>query len=198
MKYETKNIGDSDYFLLDLDQRAVDLRVMEDMDAGVDVYYDRRWEETDILAEWLELNHDVYAGKRVLVLGAGVGSETVVLGRLADKIYLNDLSPIALDLCGMQLVKNGVVDFECLLGRYEEIDLPEVDVIVASFLVYNKETLRAMRAFMKESHSDFILMNGNLPDFMKCLKKLDHELIFDEEGAMCVLFKEGGSLKDKG
>ncbi len=119
MKYETKKIGDTEYFLLDLDQREVDLRVMEDMDAGVDVYYDRRWEETDILAEWLERNHDVYAGKRVLVLGAGVGSETVVLGRLADKLYLNDLSPIALELCEMQLVKHGVVDFDCLPGRYE-------------------------------------------------------------------------------
>ncbi|MGJ8655128.1 MAG: hypothetical protein ACSHX6_01655 [Akkermansiaceae bacterium] len=189
MKYETKEIGGVGYALLDLDQRAVELKVMEDMDAGVDVYYDRRWEVTGLLAEWLEGNHGVYAGKRVLVLGAGVGIETAVLGRLAGSLFINDLSATALELCGGQLRENGVDDFGVLLGRYEEIDLPEVDLIVASFLVYNKETLRAMRAFMEENGCDFILMNENLPDFMKCLRELDHEVIFEEEGAMCVLFK---------
>lgn len=189
MKYETRKIGGVRYELLDLDQRAVDLRVMEDMDAGVDVYYDRRWEVTGLLTEWLEANHAQYKDKRVLVLGAGVGIETAVLGRLAERLFINDLSATALELCGEQLRENGVDDFGTLLGRYEEIDLPEVDLIVASFLVYNKETLKAMRAFMEGNGCDFILMNENLPDFMKCLKELNHEVIFADEGAMCVLFK---------
>ena len=90
MKYETEKIGSEEYLLLDLDQRAVELRVMEDMDAGVDVYYDRRWEVTGLLTEWLEGNHGVYEGKRVLVLGAGVGIETAVLGRLAGRLFIND------------------------------------------------------------------------------------------------------------
>lgn len=188
MRYETREIGGVGYELLDLDQRAVELRVMEDMDAGVDVYYDRRWEVTGLLAEWLEGNLSVYADKRVLVLGAGVGIETAVLGRLAERLFINDLSTTALELCGEQLRKNGVENFGTLLGRYEEIDLPEVDLIVASFLVYNKETLRAMRGFMESNECQFILMNENLPDFMKCLKELKHEVIFEEEGAMCVLF----------
>lgn len=188
MKYTKKRIGEHGYFLLDLDQRAVELRVMEDMDAGVDVYYDRRWEVTGFLTEWLEENHDVYKGKRVLVLGAGVGIETAVLGRLASKLFINDLSSTALALCSEQLGENEVHGFDTLLGKYEDIELPEVDLIVASFLVYNKETLRAMRAFMAENQCAFILMNENLPDFMKCLRELTHEVIFEEEGAMCVLF----------
>ena len=59
---------------------------------------------------------------------------------------------------------------------------------MASFLVYNKETLRSMRAFMEENGCDFILMNENLPDFVRCLRELKHEVIFEDEGAMCVLF----------
>jgi len=69
------------------------------MDAGVDVYYDRRWEVTSILTDWLEKNHSQYEGKRVLVLGAGVGAETLVLGRLAEKVYLNDLMAIRITKC---------------------------------------------------------------------------------------------------
>ncbi len=187
MKYIEKQIGEVGYLLIDLDQKAVERRVIADMDAGVDVYYDRRWEVTDLLTDWLEKNHDVYAGKRVLVLGAGVGAETVVLGRLSKQLFVNDLSPTALELCGEQLVRNEVSDFGVLLGRYEELDLPEVDVIVASFLVYNKETLKAMRAFVREKGCQFILMNENLPDYQKFLTETQHEVIFEAEGAVCVL-----------
>jgi predicted nicotinamide N-methyase len=190
MKSESTKIGDTEDFLLDLYQRSVERRVMEDMDAGVDVYYDRRWEVTGFMAEWLEANRDIYEGKRVLILGAGVGVETVVLGKSASKLYINDLSPTALELCSEQLLKNEVLGFETLLGKYEDIDLPEVDLIVASFLVYNTETLGAMRVFMKENDCAFILMNGNLPEFMTCLSELNHELIFEAESSMCVLFKK--------
>ena len=191
MKYEVSQIGSDDYLLLDLDQREVELKVMADMDAGVEVYYDRRWEVTASLTSWLEDHHAVYAGKRVLVIGAGVGIETAVIGRLAQKLFINDLSPVALELCSAQLEKNGVDNFEALLGRYEEIELPEVDLIVASFLVYNKETLGAMRKFMSENNCSFILMNENLPDFVRCLKEIPNEVLFEEEGAMCVMFKDG-------
>lgn len=191
MKYEVSQIGSDDYLLLDLDQREVELKVMADMDAGVEVYYDRRWEVTASLTSWLEDHHAVYAGKRVLVIGAGVGIETAVIGRLAQKLFINDLSPVALELCSAQLEKNGVDNFEALLGRYEEIELPEVDLIVASFLVYNKETLGAMRKFMSENNCSFILMNENLPAFVRCLKEIPNEVLFEEEGAMCVMFKDG-------
>jgi len=191
MKYEVSQIVSNDYLLLDLDQREVELKVMADMDAGVEVYYDRRWEVTAYLTSWLEDHHAVYAGKRVLVIGAGVGIETAVIGRLAQKLFINDLSPVALELCSAQLEKNGVDNFAALLGRYEEIELPEVDLIVASFLVYNKETLGAMRKFMSENNCSFILMNENLPDFVRCLKEIPNEILFEEEGAMCVMFKDG-------
>lgn len=188
MNYLRTEIGGQNYFLLDLDDKAVERRIIADMDAGVDVYYDRRWEVTDLLTAWLEDHHEVYEGKRVLVLGAGVGAETVVLGRLTEKLYLNDLSPVALELCAEQLVSNGIMNHEALLGRYEELEIPKLDLIVASFLVYNAETLNAMRLFMETNDCEFILMNENLTEFKKILTDIKHEVIFVSDGAMCVRF----------
>ena len=188
MKYIKKEIKDTEYFLLDLDQKAVEKRIIADMDAGVDVYYDRRWEVTELLTDWLEAHHEVYEGKRVLVLGAGVGAETLVLGKLVEKLFINDLSPTALELSAEQLDFNGIGNHEALLGRYEDVEIPKVDLIVASFLVYNKETLTAMRAFMETNDCEFILMNENLKEFKKFLTEAQHEVVFESEGAMCVKF----------
>lgn len=188
MIYKTTTIGQADYQLLDLDQKSVEKRIIQDMDAGVEVYYDRRWEVTESLTAWLEANHSFYMGKRALVLGAGVGAETLVLGRLAEKIYINDLSPTALELCAEQMDYNGLGNYETLLGRYQEIDLPTVDIVVASFLVYNRETLDAMRSFMADNDAQFILMNENLKEFKSLLKEFPHDLIFEVEGASCVKF----------
>ncbi len=192
MKYIRKQIGEYEYSLLDLDQKMVERRIIADMDAGVDVYYDHRWEVTDLLTDWLENHHEVYARKRVLVLGAGVGAETLVLGRLADTLYINDLSPTALELCVEQLDYNKIKNHASLLGRYEDLEIPKVDLIVASFLVYNKETLLAMQAFMQMRYCDFILMNENLKEFKKVLTEIDHDVIFEEDGSMCVRFVRGG------
>lgn len=187
LRYIDSKIGKVTYRLLDLDQKLVDREVIADMDAGVDVYYDRRWEVTSILTDWLEKNHSQYEGKRVLVLGAGVGAETLVLGRLAEKVYLNDLSSIALKLCGWQMEHNGYKNYEVLKGLYEQITLPKVDVILASFLVYNKETLAAFRTFIRNAGCQFILMNENLKEFQQLLIELEHEVLFEVDGAKCVL-----------
>lgn len=187
MKYHEIEIGEVVYRLLDLDQKAVERRVIEDMEAGVDVYYDRRWEITETLTTWLEKNHSSYQGKDILVLGAGVGAETLVLARLAKKIYLNDLSPTAIALCVEQLEENDMQNYETLLGRYEGLELPQVDMVVASFLVYNAETLSAIRLFIKDMQCQFLLMNENLKEFQKLLSELEHEIVFEVAGAKCVL-----------
>jgi len=188
MIYRKTVIGETEYYLLDLDQKAVEKRIIQDMDAGVEVYYDRRWEVTEFLTRWLENNQSYYFEKRAMVLGAGVGAEALVLGRLTEKVYLNDLSSTALELCAEQMDYNKLINYEILLGRYQEIELPVVDIVVASFLVYNRETLNAMRTFMAENHAKFILMNENLKEFKSLLKEFNHELIFEVEGASCVMF----------
>jgi len=187
MKYHKTIIGSSEYFLLDLDQKVVEKRVIEDMESGVDVYYDRRWEITSHLTNWLEANHSVFQEKNVLVLGAGIGEETLVLGSRAKKIFLNDLSSTALELCVAQLQKNEIKNYEVLLGRYEQLELPSVDLVVASFLVYNSETLKAIRVFIKEMNCRFLLMNENLKEFQKLLVEFEHEIVFEVEGAKCVM-----------
>lgn len=180
-------MGDQKYDLMNLDHPYVEKRVIAEMEQGVDVYYDTRWEITEVLTRWLSENVDTYADKKVLILGAGVGAETLVLAKHADRIWINDLAPTALKLCGEQLDQNKLHNHTSLLGRYEELELPKVDLVVASFLVYNKETLTAMRAFMKANECEFILMNEPLAEFKQCLKTEPHQLLFQEEDAICVL-----------
>ncbi|MDA8991996.1 class I SAM-dependent methyltransferase, partial [Akkermansiaceae bacterium] len=145
--WKEEQVGKDNYQLMNLSHPEVDLRVIAEMEAGVDVYYDRRWGATAILTDWMGENLDVIRNKRILILGAGVGAETLILGSYGKHVWINDLAPVALELCGEQMEKNDLENFTTLVGRYEDLDLPEVDLVVASFLIYNKETYEAMRSF---------------------------------------------------
>ena len=181
-------IGSETFSLMDLTHPRVEKEIIAEMKTGVAVYYDQRWEATGILTDWLAQNTDLFVGKKVLILGAGVGAETLILGRHASQIWVNDLSPTALALCQEQLAENGINTATSLCGRYEELDLPEVDLVVASFLVYNAETYRAMSSFMDDHKGQIILVNERLAPFPKLLKERAHQILFEEGAALGVLF----------
>ncbi|MDA7863254.1 class I SAM-dependent methyltransferase [Akkermansiaceae bacterium] len=188
--WKEEQVGKDNYQLMNLSHPEVDLRVIAEMEAGVDVYYDRRWGATAILADWMGENLDVIRNKRILILGAGVGAETLILGSYGKHVWINDLAPVALELCGEQMEKNDLENFTTLVGRYEDLDLPEVDLVVASFLIYNKETYEAMRSFMKQQQKcDLILVNERLDPFPKFLNEEAHEIVFEKDGAVGVLLK---------
>ncbi len=172
--------------LLNLDHSKVEKRIIDDMSQGTEVFYDRRWEITAELNSWLGSQLDLFRNKRVLVLGAGIGAETVLLGKFADHLWINDLSPVALELCGEQLKQNGITNFSPLPGRYESLTLPEVDLVVACFLVYNTETLKAMQAYLAEQSATFILVNEALPAFHTLLKNHPHQQLFQQHNAIGV------------
>ena len=175
---------------MNLTHPRVEKEIIADMAAGVAVYYDQRWETTGVLTDWLASNTDLFRGKRVLALGAGIGAETLILGRHASHIWINDLSSTALSLCQEQLAENGITNATSLPGRYEQLDLPEVDLVVASFLVYNADTYRAMSAFMDQHQADIILVNERLAPFPKLLKERPHEILFEKDAALGILFSE--------
>ncbi len=190
--WEETSIGQEQYTLMNLEHPNVEARVRSDMDAGVAVYYDRRWSITTVLTAWLLENVEVFRGKRVLVLGAGVGAEALVLARHGAHVWVNDLAPAALELCAEQLNENGLHNYTELLGRYESIDFPEVDLVVAGFLIYNKDTLAAMRAFLARHPGDVLLVNERLKAFRTFLKTEPHEVIFDlDDGSVGILIKGG-------
>lgn len=190
--WEETSIGQEQYTLMNLEHSHVEALVRSDMDAGVAVYYDRRWSITTVLTAWLLEHVDVFRGKRVLVLGAGVGAEALVLARHAEHVWVNDLAPAALELCAEQLNQNGLHNYTELLGRYEAIDFPEVDLVVAGFLIYNKDTLAAMRAFLARHQGDVLLVNERLKAFRSFLKSEPHEVIFDlDDGSVGILIKGG-------
>lgn len=170
-------VGGESYRLLDLAHPSFGDRVMDEMRTGVAVYYDRRWEVTDGIAEWLLENRERIEGKRVFVPGAGVGLETLVIGRHCRHLYFNDLSPLSLALCAEQLRENGITEFTALPGRHEALELPPADLMIGSFLVYNRETLRAMLALVGRFSGPVILMNESLPDFRKFLDGLERPFV---------------------
>jgi hypothetical protein len=165
-------VGGEDYQLLNLDHPDVEARILREMRAGVEVYYDRRWEATGVFAEWLLAHQEWMVGKRILAVGAGVGLETVVLGRHGRKLFINDLAPVALELCREQLAQNGVAGVETVPGRLEEVVFPEVDLVVACFLVYNPETRKAVRALAERRIAPVLLVNESLTDFRRLLVDL--------------------------
>lgn len=183
-------IGENQFFLMNLDHPFVEARVIAEMESGVDVYYDRRWGATGILTQWMAQNLPYFQEKRVLALGAGVGAETLILGKYAEHIWINDLAPAALELCAEQMEKNDLANFTNLLGRYEDLALPEVDLVVGGFLIYNDDTLAAMEAFLASHAGDVILVNERLAPFPKFLKEHEHEIIFDIDGAVGVLLSK--------
>lgn len=188
--FETTLIGRESFSLMNLNHPRVEEEIIAEMSRGIAVYYDVRWETTGVFTDWLAGNRDLFHQKRVLVLGAGVGAETLILGRHARHLWINDLSPTALSLCEEQLAENGITDTTFLPGRYEQLDLPEVDLVVGSFLVYNGDTYRAMNTFMDSHRADFILVNEALAPFPKILRERAHEILFEEGPAIACLIKE--------
>lgn len=175
---------------LNLDHPCVIARVMDDLDAGIAVYYDRRWAVTDHCCRFFLAEPTWVADRTVLVLGAGVGLETLVLGRLCRKLYINDVAPAALRLCTLQLRRNGIRNVTSLPGRYEHVHLPSVDLIVGCFLVYNRETSAAMRQVLACCPSPILLMNDNLPCFRTLLRQTSRQVrsLLPDEDIPCCLF----------
>ena len=174
---------------MDLTHPKVEKKIMDEMSVGFDVYYDVRWEITGALTDWLSENLDLFRHKRVLILGAGVGAETLILGRYAKHIWINDLSATTITLCEEQLSENGITNATSLVGRYEQLDLPTVDLVVASFLVYNDDTYQSMSTFMDTHQGEVILVNEPLAPFPKLLSKRPHRVLFEEGSAIGVLFQ---------
>jgi predicted nicotinamide N-methyase len=163
---------------------------MGDLNAGTTVYYDRRWAVTDRCCRFFLAEPTWVADRTVVVLGAGVGLETLVLGRLCRKLYINDLSPTALRLCTLQLRRNGIRNVICLPGRYEHLFLPLVDLIVGCFLVYNRETGASMRQLLARCTPPVLLMNDNLPCFRTLLRKTSRQIrsLLPHDHKPCYLF----------
>jgi predicted nicotinamide N-methyase len=188
--WQTIDLAGHCFQALNLDHPEVEARVMRDMHAGIDVYYDRRWACTARLCRFLLENPAWVANRMVLVLGAGVGLETLVIGRLCRTLYINDLAPQALALCAEQLGQNGLRNFLTLPGHYETLDLPPVDLIVGSFLVYNQGTAAAMQQFLARPTPPVLLVNDNMAPLRKLLRETVRTVtnLLPADETPCLLF----------
>jgi len=187
-RWITRVVGNESFELLDLGHSDVEARIVCEMDAGIDVYYDRRWGATEIFARWVLEHPELVRGKRVLALGVGVGLETLALGRLCGHLFMNDLAPVSLELCAEQLRRNGIEHFTPLPGALESLVVPEVDLAVACFLIYGAETCAAMAAFVAKYPGEIVVANGPLPAFRDWLAGLPRpwESLFSVDAAQAI------------
>ena len=184
------SIAGQQFQLLNLEHPQISKKILAEMDAGIAVYYDCRWQATEIFSQQL-LQHPYWvADKSVCILGAGVGLETVIIGQLCQQLFLNDLAPVALELCAWQLRHNNINSFTLLPGNYKEITLPDVDLIVASFLIYNQDGAESMRQLLQQTSSAVLLMNELLPAFQKFLRTTPStpQQLFYQDSAIAYLF----------
>lgn len=129
---------------LDLDHKGAADRIMDEMRSGVAVFYDTRWGLTNTFCGFLLRYPELVRGRTVLVAGAGVGLEAVVIGRIADRVVINDLAPASLELAAEQLIRNGVAGFDVQHGGFQQCDLTGIDLVVACFVIYDQRTRDAM------------------------------------------------------
>ncbi len=185
-----ESFGDLEFDVLNLDHPEIDSRVMAEMDAGVAVYYDTRWGATSIFSLWLGENAPAFTGKRVLAIGAGVGFENLLLARAADHLIINDFAPVSVELCAEQLQKNGLTNFENLPGDFTTLPLPNSDIAVGCYIIYNPETRAAIEKFLVRYEGEVILVNEKLKAFRQFLAACERpfEIIFEKDAAIAIRF----------
>lgn len=173
--WRTLSVAGRPLRLLNLDHPEVAHPILEEMGRGFSVYYDRRWGVTERLCRLLLEEPEWTAGKAVLVLGAGVGAEAVAAGLGAREIHLNDLSPVALELSVRQLRENGVAPHRIHLhpGDFSRIPLPDVDLALGCYVVWDTGTRRAVARFLERFPGPVLLMNGEMPHFRRLLAEID-------------------------
>ena len=124
-----------------------------------------------------------------MILGAGASLETVIIGALCDRLYINDLAPVSLKICEEQPNRNGIACAGTLCGRYEKLALPEMDLIVGCFIIYEKETRLAMETLLEQTNVPILLVNEELAAFQRLVKSTSREVerITIDEGPTMVL-----------
>jgi SAM-dependent methyltransferase len=190
--WQPLNIAGRHFQVLNLDHPHVAAQVMDDLDTGMQVYYDQRWQVTMRFCHFLLAEPVWVSDRTVLVLGAGVGIETLVIGDLCRTLYINDVSPRALALCARQLRQNRLRHFVCLPGRYEQLPLPAVDLIVGCFLVYNRNTAVAMQQLLARPTPPVLLVNDNMPVFRQLLRQTSRprQSLLSPHDVPCLLFAD--------
>ena len=184
-------VNKKEFKLLDLDHPQIEKDILQEIKSGVEVYYDRRWELTQEFCGFVYEMPELFQNKNILIVGAGIGAETVIIGSMVKKLYINDIAPVALDYCARQLRENNITDIETIPGSYESIDITDIDLAVACFCVYNSATMRAMKSFIEKSENPVLIVNDPLPSFVRLMKSVEKKMmpLVPEERFPCYLFE---------
>ena len=164
-RWRRAHIGARAVHVLDPAHPEVAARIIADIEGGTKVYYDRRWRVSAELAAFLDARPGLVRGSTVLVLGCGIGLEALAAAPHAERVILNDLSGTAVDLSREQLDRNGASNHDGLVGRFEEVPLPPIDLAIGSFVVYDGDSRDAMVSFMARTDRPVLLANDAMDAF---------------------------------
>lgn len=178
---------------LNLEHPEVGPRIVEEIESGIGVYYNQRWDQTRRFCRFLLGRPELVEGLRVFVAGAGVGMEAVVAGQLAAALTVNDRSPVALELQLEQLAANGVREARPVSGSFEEATLEGIDLVLACYVVYDDETRTAMERLVDRAGARGIpalLANEDLEGhFSRLLDSIDRTVTeLDRDGGRYIVW----------
>lgn len=150
--FVSRDLGSRTFRGIDFDHPAVVAVVSAEMEAGVPVYYDRAWGLTRRFCRWLLAHPEEVEGRNVLVAGAGVGMESVVVGSLAAGLRVNDMAAGAIALLRAQLAANDVVLVDAHVGSFADVPLPDgLDLVVACYSVFDEQSAAAMARLIERT-----------------------------------------------
>jgi len=179
-KWLTERLGGHDYRVLNMDHPDFVQDVIAEIDAGeIGVYYDTRWKVSAQFSRWLDANAELFQGQRVLIVGCGVGTESLVVARYADQVWCNDWSPAACRWCERQLRANELPG-SMLCGSFLDVELPEVDWVIGSFLIYHPASVRALTELLRRRRARAILANEPMPEWGRFLRQLRGYRVVEE------------------
>lgn len=182
-----EKIGDWEVQALSMANPEFNRDVMGEIEGGeIDVYYDTRWETSRLFARWLLDRKEIFTDKRALVLGCGIGLESLSVARYASRVWCNDLSPVACAWTLKQLEVNGLAG-HALVGSYLECAVPDVDIVIGSFLVYNEETAASLASFVSSHAWETVFANDGMSYWSDFLGSCAHRNVQEFEGDQFVM-----------
>ncbi len=115
-------------------------------------YWSFCWASGQAMAEFLLKQPHWVKGKRVLDFGAGSGVAGIAAALAgAREVIACDIDPAALDACAANAQLNGVA-----LQLSQDWRKPEVDVILASDVLYDRDNLPLLTQFLQ--HAPLVLL----------------------------------------
>jgi predicted nicotinamide N-methyase len=114
-------------------------------------YFTRLWESAKALAKHIVEHRDLFAGKRVLELGCGLGLPSLCAARCGAQVTASDFHPDNRAFFLRNARLNGLPEINYHSMDWRQPDLAgSFDILLGSDLIYEKEMLSPLTSCIKQ------------------------------------------------